>query len=109
MYGCVRAARDLELLEERQRRALLHLVTVHLALVLEREPGWPNTSKTGALSWRRLALRGPGGQGRGTHARGRFEPRCGQLCHCQDDRVSTLLASLRNLEAILLHALQRCE
>lgn len=47
-------------------------------------------------------------EGRGTHARGRFEPR-GQLCRCQDDRVSTTLASLRNLEAILLHALQRCE
>ena len=52
MCGCVRAARDLELLEERQRRALLHLVAVHLALVLEREPGWPKTHpKTGALSW----------------------------------------------------------
>ena len=45
MHGRAWAASDPELPKQRQRRALLHLVAVHLALVLEREPGWPHASK----------------------------------------------------------------
>ena len=102
VYGRVWAVSDPELPKQRQRRALLRLVAVHLALVLEREPGWPHASKadrkagvsrcgaraaaaleprgprharTRALQAKRSALPLPGRQGAS-----RCTPMCASMC-----------------------------